>query len=76
MLAQTRSLNLYRSDLQACLPAGKSSVLAALLGELQPTLQRGSSASPVAVRGSMAYCAQVPWIASGTVKVGAALACA
>lgn len=54
---------------------GKSSVLAALLGELQPSRQPGSSGGqqrgrqPIAVRGSVAYCSQVPWVVSGTVKV-------
>ncbi len=55
--------------------SGKSSILAALLGELQPTSARhvsgrGAGAlSPVTVRGSVAYCSQVPWIVSGSLKV-------
>lgn len=59
--------------------AGKSSVLAALLGELQPSaaaLSGGGAAAPaaaaeapVSVRGRVAYCSQVPWIVSGSVKV-------
>ncbi|KAL4424666.1 hypothetical protein ABPG77_004473 [Micractinium sp. CCAP 211/92] len=54
--------------------SGKSSILAALLGELQPTSARhvsgrGAGAlSPVTVRGSVAYCSQVPWIVSGSLK--------
>ncbi|EFN52562.1 hypothetical protein CHLNCDRAFT_138549 [Chlorella variabilis] len=56
--------------------SGKSSVLAALLGELQPTQRGGASAAgagvaaapPVTVRGSVAYSSQVPWIVSSTVK--------
>lgn len=57
-------------------PAGKSSILAALLGELQPSRARGElgperyAPSPVSVRGSVAYCSQVPWIVSGSLKVG------
>ena len=52
--------------------AGKSSLLAALLGELLPV--RGAPGGGAAaagapwVRGRMAYCAQVPWIVSGTVR--------
>ena len=61
--------------------AGKSSLLAALLGELlplpgpaPPTRAPGSaagdpsSAAPL-VHGRMAYCSQVPWIVSGSVRV-------
>ena len=52
-------------------------MLAALLGELQPTQRGGASAAgagvaaapPVTVRGSVAYSSQVPWIVSSTVKV-------
>jgi len=70
--------------LPALLLAGKSSVLAALLGELQPTRHpshggpaadnsagggSGRGPSPVKVQGTVAYCSQVPWIVSGTVKV-------
>ena len=43
--------------------AGKSSLLLALLAELD--LVRGA---PPVVRGSVAYCAQVPYIASGSVR--------
>ncbi|KAL4420399.1 hypothetical protein ABPG75_010055 [Micractinium tetrahymenae] len=52
--------------------SGKSSILAALLGELQPTRARqqlgpaGYTPSPVTVRGSVAYCSQGPWIVSGS----------
>jgi hypothetical protein len=72
--------------------SGKSSVLAALLGELQPIRRKpGASGGPDApengeagpaggsssgdggmvVRGRVAYCSQVPWIVSGSFKVGA-----
>lgn len=52
---------------------GKSSVLSVLLGELQPTWQAGGAAQvrpPVSLHGSVAYCSQVPWIVSGSLKVG------
>jgi ABC-type multidrug transport system fused ATPase/permease subunit len=42
--------------------AGKSSLLHAVLGELQPT------SGSVAVRGTVAYCSQMPWILAGTVR--------
>lgn len=76
--------------------SGKSSILAALLGELQPIRQPApagtapgaaaadgpgvpgpaaasapAAAAPIAVRGSVAYCSQVPWIVGGTLKVRA-----
>ncbi len=56
-------------------PPGKSSVLSVLLGELQPTRQVGGAPQsqarpPVSVHGSVAYCSQVPWIVSGSLKVG------
>jgi len=52
--------------------SGKSSVLAALLGELLPIkleLEEGAR-SPVGpvMRGSVGYCQQVPWIASGSIR--------
>jgi ATP-binding cassette, subfamily C (CFTR/MRP), member 1 len=52
---------------------GKSSLLAALLGELQPIPQEGYvvgeaiRGAPV-VTGSVAYCQQIPWIEAGTVR--------
>ncbi|PRW21108.1 multidrug resistance-associated 1 isoform X3 [Chlorella sorokiniana] len=51
--------------------SGKSSVLSVLLGELQPTQQQGGgppARPPVSVLGSVAYCSQVPWIVSGSLK--------
>ncbi|GBF93736.1 hypothetical protein Rsub_06068 [Raphidocelis subcapitata] len=49
--------------------AGKSSLLAALLGELQPVrAQDGSVKGGPALRGRVAYCAQVPWIVAGSLK--------
>ena len=45
--------------------SGKSSLLAALLAEITPT--GGSNTLPL-VRGSMAYCAQQPWIIAGTLR--------
>lgn len=57
--------------------SGKSSILAALLGELQPIGGSGgaqnkagsgnSGAGPL-VSGSVAYCCQVPWVVAGTVQ--------
>lgn len=44
---------------------GKSSLLAALLAEITPT--GGPNTLPL-VRGSMAYCAQQPWIIAGTLR--------
>lgn len=55
-----------------CHQTGKSSVLSVLLGELQPARQAGGAAQarpPVSVHGSVAYCSQVPWIVSGSLKV-------
>jgi ABC-type multidrug transport system fused ATPase/permease subunit len=53
--------------------SGKSSLLAALLGELQPVPPRGyrvgdSIIGAPVVRGSVAYCQQIPWIEAGTVQ--------
>lgn len=52
--------------------AGKSSLLAAILGDLQPVPQQGYVTGGVikgspAVCGRLAYCQQVPWIEAGTV---------
>ena len=53
--------------------SGKSSLLAALLGELQPVACAGHvpgdpiTGAPV-VSGRVAYCQQVPWIEAGTVR--------
>jgi hypothetical protein len=53
--------------------SGKSSLLAALLGELQPmpppdyTAGKPIQGAPL-VTGSVAYCQQIPWIEAGTVK--------
>eukprot|EP00798_Chlamydomonas_sp_ICE-L_P019162 gene19162-25771_t len=52
--------------------SGKSSVLAALLGELQPLAnivpgQLLSQLGPL-LQGTVAYCQQVPWVMSGTVR--------
>ena len=62
------SLRVPKGQLLAIVGAvgsGKSSVLAALLGELQPVHQ---SPAIVQVRGSVAYCQQIPWIMSGSVR--------
>ena len=74
-------LAVRRGELLAVVGAvgsGKSSLLAALLGELQPVAgswASGDGAPAVAVRGAVAYCAQAPWIEAGTVKVGEARRC-
>ncbi|DBA68013.1 TPA: hypothetical protein ACH3X2_014044 [Trebouxia sp. C0005] len=59
--------------------SGKSSLLAALLGELQPlaaslsSLQQAGSVpidtgtGPV-MKGTVAYCCQVPWVDAGTIR--------
>jgi len=47
------------------LRAGKSSLLAAVLGELQGVAGR------VRVRGRLAYAPQAPWIMAGSVRRGA-----
>lgn len=53
--------------------SGKSSLLSALLGELQPIPQPGYvpgskiDGAP-RIRGRVAYCQQVPWIEAGTVR--------
>jgi ATP-binding cassette subfamily C (CFTR/MRP) protein 4 len=65
------SLNVRRGELVAIVGpvgGGKSSILAALLGELQPTNVGVSSQPAVEVRGTVAYCQQIPWIMSGTVR--------
>jgi ATP-binding cassette subfamily C (CFTR/MRP) protein 1 len=45
--------------------SGKSSLLAALLAEITPT--GGADTLPL-VRGTIAYCAQQPWIIAGTLR--------
>ena len=55
--------------------SGKSSLLEALLGEILPIQDSASSVtspsnSPI-LRGRVAYCSQVPWIVSGTLRVSA-----
>ncbi len=47
---------------RTCGAAGKSSLLAAILGEL-----RGSSGR-VKIQGSLAYVPQQPWVMSGTLR--------
>ena len=52
--------------------AGKSSLLEALLGEIMPIQAAATwpaENSPV-LRGQVAYCSQVPWIVSGSLRVG------
>ena len=58
--------------------SGKSSLLTALLGELQPLetsllpLQQPGT-GPIAygpvMNGTVAYCCQVPWVDAGTIRV-------
>jgi len=49
--------------------SGKSSFLAGLLGELQPsTYDKNTPPGKVSVRGSVAYHSQVPWILNATVR--------
>ncbi|KAG2430853.1 hypothetical protein HXX76_009827 [Chlamydomonas incerta] len=53
--------------------SGKSTLLAALLGQLQPLQQQHAEEGTgdgggVQLRGSVAYCAQVPWIMAGSVR--------
>ena len=53
--------------------SGKSSLLEALLGEILPIQSNARSVtspsnSPI-LRGRVAYCSQVPWIVSGTLRV-------
>ena len=47
---------------QGCPGAGKSSLLAAVLGELRGTSGR------VKIQGSLAYVPQQPWVMSGTLR--------
>ena len=49
--------------------AGKSSLLSILLGDLLPHPREGSEVDegPM-VKGGVAYCSQVPWIISGTIR--------
>jgi len=68
---QKLSLRVHRGELVAIVGpvgSGKSSILAALLGELQPTNVSVSTQPAVEVRGTVAYCQQIPWIMSGTVR--------
>jgi ATP-binding cassette, subfamily C (CFTR/MRP), member 1 len=53
--------------------SGKSSLLAALLGELQPVPQAGyvpgdEIEGAPRMKGRVAYCQQVPWIEAGSVR--------
>lgn len=52
--------------------SGKSSLLEALLGEILP-LQKGAGGNAAdagpRLRGRVAFCSQVPWIVSGSVRV-------
>jgi len=52
---------------------GKSSILAALLGELQPFVSGASTEAAAdagpAVHGRVAYCSQVPWVVAGSIRV-------
>ena len=57
--------------------SGKSSLLEALVGEILPIQAAGNpdavtGKSPV-LRGRVAYCSQVPWIVSGTLRVRSVL---
>lgn len=49
--------------------SGKSSVLSALLGEIQPLQKPGEPAAYPVLGGKVAYCGQVPWVVSGSFKV-------
>ena len=56
--------------------SGKSSLLAALLGELQPLessllplQQPGTAPRGPVMKGTVAYCCQVPWVDAGTIRV-------
>lgn len=48
--------------------AGKSSLLSALVGQLDKLDDGHSAASKVTIAGSVAYCAQSPWIMNASVK--------
>ncbi|KAG2494935.1 hypothetical protein HYH03_006870 [Edaphochlamys debaryana] len=49
--------------------SGKTSLLAALMGELPATAGTGGgSVGEAAVYGSVAYCAQLPWVMAGTAR--------
>ena len=52
--------------------SGKSSLLEALLGETLPVQAPGKAAAGPVLRGSVAYCSQVPWVVSGSVRVRSA----
>lgn len=53
--------------------SGKSSLLEALLGEILPMQRDGRGGNALekgpCLHGSIAYCSQVPWIVSGTLRV-------
>jgi hypothetical protein len=56
--------------------SGKSSLLAALLGELQPMAPppgdpAGATPPRPVVRGPVAYCTQIPWVMAATIKARA-----
>ena len=48
--------------------SGKSSLLAALLGEMTLTTESKSKNAAVVFRGSVAYCSQEPWIQNATLR--------
>ena len=47
--------------------SGKSSILSAILGELQPLPNDSKEGHRVKVHGTVAYSQQIPWIMSGTI---------
>ena len=64
-----------QSDSTVQVGSGKSSLLSALLGEVQPLQppEHGAAGAVVSkgpvMRGSVAYCSQVPWVNAGTIRV-------